>query len=135
MIDSTKVLRAYLLATTLGPMVGTRIWGELNTPPPEYLPSQGAAITFKSRGGPIDYTSAILTTSWHFRIFGEDEYAARDVYLELVGVLHDHRGDGLLSALLEVQGQTLTDPDTRWPYILTFFQTQMYSGLTAMIPQ
>lgn len=128
MIDAPSILRTYLVAQpTLTALVGNRIWAELVYPPTGYRPSQGSAIVFRARGGDVDYSSALLRHSWQFKCYGQSEQAANAAYRALYDVLHDAQGSGILSAQLEIVGQTLTDPASAapWPYVLCFYETTM----------
>lgn len=136
MIDAPDTLRDFLLTkTTITALIDTRIWAELDEPPVGYKPSQGGAIVFKARGGAPDTTGAILRNSWQFKCYGADVYAIRAVYRALADVLHDATLAGASFASgLEVAGQMLTEPRTNWPYMLSFFETWMRSGLPTYTP-
>lgn len=131
MIDAGDALRMYLLAqATLTSVVGDRLWVERFEPPPGYKPAQGPGICFRSRGGPgVDYSGRILAMSWQIKVYGVNEVAANSAYRALVDVLHDAESATILGAQLEIPGQTLTETDTGWPYVLCFFTTRMLSGL------
>lgn len=140
LVNEPIVLLDFLLTKAdLIDEVGTRIWPEYNEPPEaaHYKPSQGGAITFKRRGGEIDYTSQMLTSSWQFKCYGalprndsETERGnANRLYRLLVAALHDQSGLGIWRATMEVPGQTLREPSTGWTFVLCFFETRIRSGL------
>jgi hypothetical protein len=134
MIDAAKTLRDYLLTqTALTTLNGTRLWAEVNEPPEEahYKPTQGAAIVFKSAGGPgLEAGDTVLAVRWQFKVYGVDVYGIRNTYLALTDVLHDVRAKGgILSSSQETPGTMLQEPDTQWLFCLTYFQTRMRSRL------
>lgn len=126
MIDAADVLHDYLAAqASLTAVTGTRIWAQRNTPLPGYLPSQGGALVYRSRGGGVNYAGVLLRTSWQMKCYGADVYGADAVYRALFDVLHEAQGSGLRWAQLEIAGQPLDDPQTGWPYVLCFYETWM----------
>lgn len=134
MIDAPAVLRAFLVADApLVALTNTRIWAEATYPPSSasYKPATGAAIAFKSAGGPgLQAADTILAVRWQFKLYGPDEYAIRNAYQALVTRLHNVRGrGGILTSSLEVPGTMLTEQDTEWPFMLTYFVTRMRSRL------
>ncbi len=130
MIDTPTVLLAYLRSkTALTALTGTRIWAELVMPRKGYTPSQGAAICFRTRGGQLDYSSAVIRQSWQFKCYAADELAANTLYRTLVDVLDSQAKTGIIqSALLESTGQTLHETELEmsgWAYVLCYFETLM----------
>lgn len=130
MVNPPIVLQSFLAAQgTLTALAGTRIWEERVTPIKGYTLSDGPAICFRSRGGTgFDYSDSIYHNSWMVKCYGEDEAAANDLYYTLVAVLHGAKTGVILSANLEIAGQTLHEPaPLGWPYSLSFFETQMFA--------
>lgn len=122
MIDASLILRTYLASQTpLTNLVSSRLWAERIVPLPDYKPHQGQAICFRSRGGPIDYGSQLLRISFQFKCYGLDEARAMTVYRRLFDALHDASYQEMAHARLEIAGQTLREPDTDWPFVLSFF--------------
>jgi len=121
MIDASLILYTYLTQTTLTSLTGDRLWAERLVPLPDYKPHQGQAICFRSRGGPIDYGSQLLRISFQFKCYGLDEARAMAGYRALFDVLHDATHQEMAHAGLEIAGQTLREPDTDWPFVLSFF--------------
>lgn len=132
MIDAPKVLLDFLLdQADLTDIVGARIWAEMDVPPQaaHYKPSDGGAIVFKRSGGNLDYSRVLLSPRWQFKCYGETTVVANTVYRKLVDVLDDRSGPGFYKAMLDVDGQTLTEPSTGWIFTLCFFVTRMRSEL------
>jgi hypothetical protein len=126
MIDAPVVLRGFLAAQTpVSTMTGSRIWEERLYPAKGYVPAHGPAICFRSRGGRLDYSRALLTSSWIFKCYGQDEGEANALYRALVDVLDDAKTGGMDSALLEIAGQTFQEPLLDWTYVQCFFTTIM----------
>lgn len=135
MIDAPDVLRDYLLTkTAITTLVGTRIWAQMTYPPEGYKPSQGGAIVFKIRGGAPDYTSANLVLPWQFKSYGLSIYIASAIDRALADVLFDANGGGIISSRMEQAGQSIPEPQTDWPCILSFYETWMRSGLPLYVP-
>ena len=124
MIDDSKVLRDFLLASSITVLTGSRIWAERDTPPPGYEPGLGNAICFKRRGGSeLDESSAILGDSYQFKCYAGTEIAANALYRMLYDVLHEQRSSSILFAQVEVAGETLREQeDKSWIFVLTFFR-------------
>lgn len=122
MIDAPTVLRDFLLAKSpIFALTGSRIWGERTNPIEGYLPSQGSAICFRTRGGRPDYTGQILTQSWPFKCYGIDEDAARLLYRTLFDVMQDAQGAGIYHIENEVSGQLWEEPILKWPFVISYW--------------
>ncbi|PYJ11278.1 MAG: hypothetical protein DMF06_03440 [Verrucomicrobia bacterium] len=128
MIDAPTVLHTFLAAqSSLTALTGARIWKEHVTPPVGYKPSQGKALVYRMRGGTLDYARTLLDSSWQFKCYGASEGDAQTLYRALVTALDDKQGAGIASALLEIAGQTLVEPQTDYVYVLCFFSTLMWA--------
>lgn len=127
MVDETEVLRSFLLTQTpLTALIQGRIWGRRTYPIEGYLPSQGHAIVFRSRGtGLIDYSGAIIQTSWQFKSYGVNPDEADHLHRTLVDVLQDAQTGGMWRAVVEPGGGALNEPVTEWPYVLSYWTTMM----------
>lgn len=125
MLDILASLRAFL-ADQAGLMAhtgnaGLRIYAGPDLPP-EYSPANGAGILFNLRGGSQDYTSLVLTPSVQFRTFAGTMKAALAADRALYDVLNDVQCWPIKLARLEIPGQPLTDPESKWPFVLSFYQ-------------
>jgi len=136
MNDAADIVRDYLLSVTpIVTLTGTRIWAELNYPPPGYTPSAGAAILFKNDGTSYLAENAILRNRWQFKVYGADVYLIRTVYSALLEAMHDTRGLGnILSSQPQGPGALLEDAATNWPFRLEFIETTIRSGLVTYAP-
>lgn len=122
MIDAGAAIRTSLLTqTTLTSVISTRLWAERVTPLEGYVPAQGGAIAFRIRGGGTMYHNGLISPSVQFKCYGIDEKTANTVYRALFDTLHDKAFSSIRAAQCEVLGQTAQEPDTQWPYVLTFF--------------
>lgn len=134
MIDDVELLRNYLLtqSTLTAPtLVGNRFWGGMNVPPKdEYKPADGAGVVFKAAGGGLEASDTVLRTRWQFKIYGVDRYIRRDAYLALADCLHNTRGrGGILSSSVETTATPLTEPDSKWQFLLFYVETRIKSRL------
>lgn len=126
MIDALALIRTHLLANTaLAALVSTRVYAGRDVPPPGYKPSDGAAITFKLRGGQPDYDDALLNPSVQFRCYGATELAADVCYRALYDALHNAHGASVLHGEIEIAGQSLEEPETAWPFVLAYFTVML----------
>jgi len=121
--DSSSVVMSYLrTVTALTALVGTRIYG-LRLPESPTLP----AVVFQARGGQANPEIPDLAApSYQFTCWGGTQREARQVYRALYdglqGLSNQAVGDNMIvSAVEEVQGQEMIDPDTEWHFVLTFF--------------
>lgn len=123
MVDVHAVVRAFLLAdVTLAALVGSRVYAGRDVPPPGYKPDDGAAITFRTRGGGPDYDDAMVNASLQFKCYGASELAAWTCYRTLYDALHNGHNDSLAHARCEILGTLLEEPETEWMFVLGFFQ-------------
>lgn len=122
MIDAPAVIRTYLLTQmALTTLTSTRVWSERSTPVAGYKPADGGAVAFKIRGGTTIYSGQAASPSVQFKCYGADELTANAVYRGLFDALNNKQGSGVKAAYIDVLGQSLTEPDTGWPFVLTFY--------------
>jgi hypothetical protein len=127
MTNVESVIRAYLASVSaITALVGTRIYASQNLPA-GYKVSIGPAILLAPRGGGQDYSSKVLTPSVQFRCYAATETLARQVSSALYAALNDHAGGGFKYARLDegTYPTLLSEPDTNWPYMLSFYQFSM----------
>ena len=137
MIDAADTLRDFLLTrSTITTLVGTRIWAEMDEPPKGHKPSDGPAIVFKARPGqPLDYSSAILHTSWQFEFYAATVGGAHALCRVTTDVLFDASLFGAtFQSAAEVGAQRIPDPLPGWVVVLAFFETWMRSALPLYSP-
>lgn len=125
MIDADAVLRVYLAGKAdLTALVGARLYASAELPA-GYNVSQGPALLFATRGGGQEYSSRVLDPSYQFRAYAATEAAARQVDRVLFDVLNDAKAAGILSARLESFPVLLMEPETEWPFVLSFYRLMM----------
>lgn len=91
-------------------------------PPADWKPSEKPLLLFKIRGGDPTLEGDHWKVSFQFQIYGESEQEAFAHYRQLHNALQNSRpGGGYCRA--EFIGESLTDPETHWPFVLAFFQT------------
>jgi hypothetical protein len=126
MQNASKAIRDYLLTkAALVALAGTRIYAEANTPPAGYKLSDGGAICFKARGGRPEYVDVLLAPSYQFKCYGTTELTANQLYQALYDALQNAQTYIIRGARCEVLGQTLAEPETGWPFVLTFFKVMV----------
>lgn len=122
MVDVHAVVLTYLLSVTaLTDLAGTRIWPGVDLEE-GYDPGDGPAILFNRRGGPVAYHNATLEASMQYQCYAATMPEADEVDRALADALNDKAAIGIRQSRLEVQGQPLRDPDTGWPYVLSFYR-------------
>lgn len=124
MIDIEATIRAHLAGlTALTAVYNGRIYAARSLPA-GYKPELGPALLFSIRGGGQEYHSQLFMPSIQFRAFAANEKAAREADRALHDAINDTQAraiaymrmeDGTLPILLD-------DPDTGWPYILSFYR-------------
>lgn len=123
MIDLPAAVRTRLAANaTLVGLVDTRIYAEQENPPAGYTPNAGPCLCFKFRGGAVDYTDAVFQPSVQFRCIAKDTLTANRLYRALYDALHSQHGGTVRWGQIEMLGETLTDPETGWPFVLCAFR-------------
>lgn len=123
MVDVEKAIRDYLkIRPELTQYTEARIYAGRDVPPVGYsLPDDGPCVTFRVRGGLADYDDALANPSVQFKCYGSTEYRARQVHRALYDVLQNGHDGAILHAEAEVLGQDLEEPDTHWPFVLSYF--------------
>lgn len=123
MNDPGTIVRDYLLSQgSLTTLVSERVYAECDYPPVTYRIAQGPAICFKIRGGDIDPSEALQRPSVQFKCYGRTEQEANTLYRTLHSMLHGKKSESIRWAYLEVLGQTLSEPETDWPFVLVFYR-------------
>lgn len=122
MIDVEASLTTLLLSiATLTAKTDRRIYAGTSLPAGSTI-TAGKTLLFNMRGGDPDFSSKVLYPSIQFRSYGPTEEDARDLDRTLFDVLHDYKGPGILNCTLQTLGQLLYEPDTNWPFILSYYQ-------------
>lgn len=127
MINHPVLLRSYLAGVSaITDLTGTRIYALRNTPPENYLLSDGQAITFKPRGGRQDESGCVHTVSYQFKCYAETELLSYDLYRTLYDNMDGKHPSGTQIAQIvqEVEGQPQTEleGDVEWHFTLAFFE-------------
>ena len=124
MIDAGDAIRDHLVANAaLYALVGVRVYAERDVPPPGYKPAaSGPCVCVKVRGGLPHPSDALLEPSVQVKCYGADETEANQVYRALYGALHNGGSGVVRWGQCEVLGQTLTERDTGWPFVLSFYK-------------
>jgi hypothetical protein len=122
MINALTALRNYLITRDgIDALAGDRIYASPYLPK-NYVPDLGPALLFNIRGGGQDYSSQVLSPSFQFRSYAIDHAQA----IELDQALYDNLNDAfcidIKMARMETVGQMLNEPQTGWPYILSFYR-------------
>jgi hypothetical protein len=122
MRDTDAALTAFLLARPgLTAVAGQRIHASLYLPK-GYKPDDGPALIFNPRGGGQDYSRLVLSPSYQFRSFGLTQAEARRLDRALYDALNDAQCYPIKMARMESIGQLFQEPDTGWPFVLTFYR-------------
>lgn len=122
MRDTDAALTQFLLDQPgLTSVAGRRIHASLSWPK-GYAPDQGPLLLFNIRGGGQDYTSLVLSPSYQFRSFAQNEAEARRLDRALYDALNDAQCYPIKMARLESIGQLFQDQDTGWPFVLSFYR-------------
>jgi len=124
LIDLPAAIRTHLLAeAAVVALTGTRIYAEEDTPPAGYKPgTDGTALCFRVRGGGPDFPDARLMPSVLFRCYAANKPDAQELYRALYAALHGHCGATVRYGQIDMLGETLTDPDTGFPFVLCAFR-------------
>ena len=130
-VDTNAILRSFLVDSTgssLYGLVGTGVYSPRL--PKEIDGSTTACIAFNSLGGnSLGGNDVTMDPSFQIRCYGGsyDPIDAHSVYLALHERLHGAHnsavtGGVLMAGVEEMQGQDLTEPDTLWPVVVTFYR-------------
>lgn len=122
MIDALSTLRAFIVAqSSVTALTGQRVYAGQAFPPPTYQAGQ-YAICFNARGGALGYDRRLLQESFTFKCYADSEINAMALYRTLVDAIDDKSGGHIRHIELEISGYPLQEPDTDWPFVLTFFR-------------
>jgi len=126
-IDTNAIIRTFLAAQSgITTLTGSRIFGPPGLPP-RYSISDGAAISFFTRGGGSETHYPVLRPSVQFNCWAATPIAARQVYRALFDALWYVKDEKIgsayiLSATEDTAGQDLRDPDEpTWFYVLSLW--------------
>lgn len=124
MTDTDAVLRAFVVAQAgVTALVGTRVHASDKLPAGYSPVTNGPAILLKVRGGQQDFPGKTLYPSYQFECYAATEALARQVSNALFDAIN-HKASGLIKQIrLEVMPVLLTDPDTGWPFVLSYYKT------------
>ena len=133
MIDDQKVLRDYLLTVSdVTDIVATRIYAGRDTPPEAWKPSVGACLVFKRRGNLfMDELNKTISASFQFKSYGgggngnQQTLNANALHRALVDALVGAQSYKIWGAQKEGGGDTLIEPEARFPFVLDFFRAQL----------
>ena len=129
MIDVLDAIRDFLVSRpNVAVLVGNRVYAGRAVPPVGYKPSDGQAIAFNVRGGNMSYDDDHIVASAQFKCYGSTELLANQLYHTLVDDVHNKHDSTVRWAILEILGHTLEEPDTEWPYVLTYFTFVVRQG-------
>lgn len=129
MIDLTQQIYTFLSGQIdITSRTSTRLWGDTNFPPPSYRPDNGPALTFRPRGGYLDYTTKLWHISYQFKFYGETDHAtlapqgsSYDLYAATYDVLNEAAFSSVRYAFFSVPMQAFTENvPTTWPFLLSF---------------
>ena len=127
MIDALSTLRTFIVAqSSVTALTGQRVYAGRTFPPPEYVAGQ-YAICFNARGGVMTYDRRLINDSFTFKCYGPDEVAAMALSRTLVDAIDDKSSGAIRHIELEISGYPLQEPDTGWPFVLTFFRVTFNS--------
>jgi hypothetical protein len=128
MIDpSAEVLEFLTGQPAMVVLTGDRMYADTDLPR-GYKPADGQALLLATRGGRPDYSSLVLYPSFQFRSYGPDFEACWELDQTLFDVLNDKGNCKIKFARLEAIGRPLREPDTGWPFVLTYYQIAMNSS-------
>ena len=121
MVDIEKSIRDYLVGTTVYDLTAARVHANTSLPA-GYTPADGPALLFAVRGGGQDYTSQVYAASVQFQAYAATPAECRALDRRLYEQLNDVKAGAILFARLEQLGQLLTEPQTDWPFVLSYYQ-------------
>lgn len=122
-VDVNAKVRSHLAANgTLVADVSTRIYPGRENPPQGYNPSDGGCVCFAVRGGDMQYEDAHVRPSVQFTVWNSSPLTAWSSYRKLFDALHEQHTEHVLYGYQDQMGQSLRDPETDWPFVLTAFQ-------------
>jgi hypothetical protein len=139
-IDVNQVLTAYLktTGTALYTLCGTRIWVATES---ETFKNEQAAIVLGVVGGRSDQYLPDREIQIQAKCYGgtKQHGPCNAVYAALFDLLHGSLGPSeagpkttahgvLVGAYETIPGQSLEDPDTRWPFVLAQFSVTVRSA-------
>jgi len=121
--DAPSRLRSFLLLNVaLLALTSTRIYAERTEPVEGYQPGKDGSCVCFTLGGTVDSSNAMQRARVQFKCYGKDEVEANQVYRALYNALHRQSGQYVRWAFCQTLGQTLREPDTKWPFVLTYFE-------------
>ena len=122
MTDIEAAIRTWLASIAgIAAIAGQRIIASVSLPD-GYRPDQGPALLFKVQGGGQDYSSQVLNPRVQFQSYAETEADARRLDRAVYDGINDRQFTGIKMARLDVLPVLLAEPETGWPFVLTFYR-------------
>ena len=122
MIDAHAIIRDWILdQPAVTALTASRVYAGEDVPPPGYKPGEGDALVFRVRGGLADYDDALLVPSVQVKCYSETPKGTDTLYRAFYDACHLARSAAILHAEAEVLGQQLREPDTLWPFNLSYW--------------
>ena len=126
MLDVERAFREWVLAAPgVTALTDARVYAGRDVPPVGYALTDGACIALKTRGGAIGYDGAIYTASFQVKCYAETEVEAMALYRALYDALDCATGRAVLHAELEGPGTPLEEPETEWPFVLSYWSVML----------
>jgi hypothetical protein len=124
-IDVEATVRDFLARVTgITDLTGQKIYASTYVPA-GYKPGDGQALLFGVRGGGQDYSSHVVRARLQFMAFGASAAECRELDRALFDGFNDVKDGDILWTRLEVPGVLLRDPETEWPYVLSFYEAMV----------
>lgn len=122
MVDADESVRRHLAgnAEVIG-LFGQRLFAGSNLPSGIRI-EDGPALLFSARGGSQSFSSKHHEPSFQFRAYAKNEALARQASRVLYDALNDKPSREIKSARLEGYPALLREPETQWPFMLSFYR-------------
>ena len=132
MINDQLILRTFLAGdSAVTAMVSTRIYAGRDVPPEGWQPADGSCIVFKRRGErDLDERGQVISASYQVKAYGTGcNYNQQVLNCEsLYRVLRERLNYGASYDILGIQrdggAEILPEPDTGWPFVVSFWRVQ-----------
>lgn len=122
MVDADEKVRRHLGGVpAVAGLFGSRLFAGSRLPAGFNIET-GPALLFTPRGGGQDFSGKHHTPSFQFRAYAKTEALAREASRVLYDALNDKPSREIKSGRLEGYPAMLRDPDTQWPYMLSFYR-------------
>jgi hypothetical protein len=126
LLDVERTWREWMVSQPgVTALTGARVYAGRDVPPVGYRITDGACVVSKARPGRVGYEGALYSVSFQVKAYGATEAAAMALYRAMYDALEGSTSARILHVELEGPGMPMEEPETLWPFVLSYWTVMM----------